>query len=151
MRLSHIISTMRPELIPRMGTLTKTTSKSGRKTLSAFKVGKIALLIASDRASRGLDVPDLTDVISYDMPRSETLYIHRVGRTARAGHSGTAWTFFTNPEARWFWNSIARTPQIQRHERTVERQKVHVSDSPALRSTYESALESLKEAVLQNP
>jgi ATP-dependent RNA helicase DDX51/DBP6 len=151
MRLSHIISTMRPELIPKMGTLTKTTSKSGRKTLSAFKAGKIALLIASDRASRGLDVPDLTDVISYDMPRSETLYIHRVGRTARAGHSGTAWTFFTDPEARWFWNSIARTPHIQRYERTVERQKMHVSDSSPLRSTYESALESLKEAVLQNP
>jgi ATP-dependent RNA helicase DDX51/DBP6 len=150
MRLSHILSTMRPDLVPKMGILTKTTSKSGRKTLSAFKAGKIAILIASDRASRGLDVPDLTDVISYDMPRSETLYIHRVGRTARAGRVGTAWTFFTDSEARWFWNSIARTPQIQRHESKVERQRIYVPDEPALRSNYETALESLKEAVFHN-
>lgn len=150
MRLSHIISSMRPEMASRIGTLTKTTSKSGRKTLSAFKAGKISLLIASDRASRGLDVPDLTDVVSYDMPRNETLYIHRVGRTARAGNFGTAWTFFSDTEARWFWRSIARTSSIQRHQKQVERRKLRISESAGLKSLYESALESLKEAVIHN-
>jgi len=148
MRLSHILSSMRPELASRMGTLTKTSSRVGRKTLSAFKARKIVLLIASDRASRGLDVPDLTDVISYDMPRDQTLYVHRVGRTARAGRSGTAWSLFTKSEGRWFWNSIARAQEIRRPAGAVERWNMVLSESDDVRTRYDAALESLKTAVL---
>ncbi|KAF2673688.1 P-loop containing nucleoside triphosphate hydrolase protein [Microthyrium microscopicum] len=148
MRLSHILTIMRPQYRSLIGTLTKTSSKSGQRTLSAFKSGKIAVLIASDRASRGLDVPDLTDVISYDMPRSPTLYIHRVGRTARAGKSGNAWSFFTKSEGRWFWNSIAKAPEIRRSGGEVDRLKIDLPLGPELREQYEAALEGLRSAVL---
>lgn len=58
--------------------------------LAQFKEGKINILIATDVAARGIDVPDVTHVINYDMPRSADIYVHRIGRTARAGKKGTA-------------------------------------------------------------
>ncbi|MCW8994234.1 MAG: helicase-related protein, partial [Psychromonas sp.] len=58
--------------------------------LTQFKAGKINILIATDVAARGIDVPDITHVINYDMPRSADVYVHRIGRTARGGKKGTA-------------------------------------------------------------
>jgi ATP-dependent RNA helicase DDX5/DBP2 len=52
-------------------------------------------MVATDVASRGLDVKDITYVINYDFPRQVEDYVHRIGRTARAGATGTAITFFT--------------------------------------------------------
>ncbi|WP_022942263.1 ATP-dependent RNA helicase SrmB [Psychromonas hadalis] len=60
------------------------------ESLRQFKEGKINILIATDVAARGIDVPDITHVINYDMPRSADIYVHRIGRTARAGKKGTA-------------------------------------------------------------
>lgn len=57
-----------------------------------FRDGKVNLLLATDVAARGLDVPELELVINYDLPDSEEQYLHRVGRTARMGRSGTAVT-----------------------------------------------------------
>jgi len=62
-------------------------------TLAAFKGGKIQYLIATNVASRGLDIVDLPYVVSYDIPEDADTYVHRVGRTARAGKEGTAITF----------------------------------------------------------
>lgn len=62
-------------------------------TLTDFKAGNIQVLIATDLASRGLDIPLLPFVINYDLPRSPADYVHRIGRTARAGESGTAFSF----------------------------------------------------------
>ncbi|WP_372881319.1 ATP-dependent RNA helicase SrmB [Psychromonas sp.] len=58
--------------------------------LTQFKAGKINILIATDVAARGIDVPDITHVINYDLPRSADVYVHRIGRTARGGKKGTA-------------------------------------------------------------
>ena len=55
-----------------------------------FRENKIRVLIATDIASRGLDVPHLKHVINYDLPQVAEDYIHRIGRTARAGQSGEA-------------------------------------------------------------
>ncbi|XP_005101542.1 probable ATP-dependent RNA helicase DDX43 [Aplysia californica] len=63
--------------------------------LSEFKDGTVRILIATDVASRGLDVVDITHVINYDFPRHIEEYVHRIGRTGRAGRSGTSITFVT--------------------------------------------------------
>jgi len=61
-------------------------------TLAAFRTGKIQFLIATNVASRGLDITDLPFVLNYDIPEDADTYVHRVGRTARAGREGTAIT-----------------------------------------------------------
>jgi ATP-dependent RNA helicase DeaD len=63
------------------------------RTLADFKAGKIRFLVATNVASRGLDITDLPYVLSYDLPEDADTYVHRIGRTARAGRKGTAITF----------------------------------------------------------
>jgi superfamily II DNA/RNA helicase len=63
------------------------------RALSAFDKGRIDTLVATDVAARGLDVDDITHVVNYDAPADDASYVHRVGRTARAGRSGTGVTF----------------------------------------------------------
>ena len=63
------------------------------RTLAAFRAGKIQFLIATNVASRGLDITDLPYVVSYDIPEDADTYVHRIGRTGRAGKEGTAITF----------------------------------------------------------
>ncbi|WP_307789130.1 DEAD/DEAH box helicase [Glycomyces salinus] len=65
------------------------------RALRAFRAGKIDVLVATDVAARGIDVPDITHVINYDSPEDADSYIHRIGRTGRAGASGIAVTFLT--------------------------------------------------------
>jgi ATP-dependent RNA helicase DDX5/DBP2 len=64
-------------------------------TLDQFKKGRCLVLIATDVASRGLDVKDVMYVINYDFPKQIEDYIHRIGRTGRGGSSGVAYSFFT--------------------------------------------------------
>merc|ERR1712151_1244752 len=68
--------------------------------LKEFKEGKSPILVATDVASRGLDVKDIKYVINYDFPKQIEDYIHRVGRTGRAGATGSSYTFFTSDKAR---------------------------------------------------
>lgn len=63
------------------------------RALRAFRQGKIDILVATDVAARGIDVDNVTHVINYQCPDDEKTYIHRIGRTGRAGHKGTAVTF----------------------------------------------------------
>jgi superfamily II DNA/RNA helicase len=63
--------------------------------LDAFRKGEITLLIASDVAARGLDIPDVSHVYNFDVPHHPDDYVHRIGRTGRAGRSGTAITIVT--------------------------------------------------------
>ena len=69
--------------------LTAKTEKTERKaTIDKFRSGKIKILVTSDLAARGLDIPDITHVIQMDMPSDDDFFIHRAGRTARMGKTG---------------------------------------------------------------
>lgn len=68
------------------------------RVTDAFKSGQTKILVATDVASRGLNVPDITHVFNYQLPSSSESYVHRIGRTARAGKLGCALTFFTPDE-----------------------------------------------------
>jgi ATP-dependent RNA helicase RhlE len=82
-----------------------------QSALAAFKAGRIRVLVATDVASRGIDVEALPHVINFDVPRQPEDYVHRVGRTARAGATGDAVTFF----------SPAEVAELRAIERTVGR------------------------------
>jgi len=69
-----------------------------QKALSDFKAGKIRVLVATDIAARGIDVDDLSHVINYEIPNIPETYIHRIGRTGRAGQSGIALSLCDNTE-----------------------------------------------------
>lgn len=64
-------------------------------TMQKLRKGDLAVLICSDVASRGIDVDDVSHVINYDLPDDPDLYVHRIGRTARAGRKGVAWSLVT--------------------------------------------------------
>ncbi len=70
------------------------------RTLAAFKNGKTLVLIATDIAARGIDVPGVELVVNYDLPNVPESYVHRIGRTARAGASGLAVSFCTPDEVK---------------------------------------------------
>ncbi len=63
------------------------------KALARFREGKLRVLVATDVAARGIDVADVTHVINYSCPEDEKTYVHRIGRTGRAGATGVAVTF----------------------------------------------------------
>ena len=69
-----------------------------RKAMDDFKTGKISLLVASDLAARGLDIKGITHIFNLDLPEDPQLYLHRVGRTGRAGESGLAISIVTSKE-----------------------------------------------------
>ena len=85
-------------------------------TLKRFKAKKINVLVATDVAARGIDVNDLSHVINYSIPQEAESYVHRIGRTGRAGKEGTAITFITPQEYR-------RLLQIQRIVKTEIRKE----------------------------
>ncbi|KAK4299047.1 hypothetical protein Pmani_028637 [Petrolisthes manimaculis] len=70
------------------------------QALSDLKTGRIKVLIATDVASRGIDIIDITHILNYDCPRDMEEYVHRVGRTGRAGRKGSAYTLFTRRDKR---------------------------------------------------
>ena len=69
------------------------------KALAGFKNGNIPILVATDIASRGIDVDGITHVFNYDLPNEPESYVHRIGRTARAGRSGIAYAFCDDTES----------------------------------------------------
>jgi len=74
------------------------TQEDRNYTLEQFKAKKIQILFATDLVSRGLDIDDISCIVNYDLPRSPADYIHRIGRTGRAGKSGLAVTFIGHEE-----------------------------------------------------
>ena len=75
------------------------------RVIEAFRKGKFRVLAATDVAARGLDIPHIEHVVNYDLPQCPEDYIHRIGRTARAGASGHAINFVSPPD-RSKWNDI---------------------------------------------
>ena len=83
-------------------------SQSAReRALSSFKAGRLRVLVATDIASRGIDIDDVSHVINYEVPNIPETYVHRIGRTARAGASGIAISFCDQNE-REFLRDIER-------------------------------------------
>ena len=76
--------------------------KNRTAMLQNFKDGKIKLLVASDVAARGLDIPDVSHVFNFDVPVSAEDYVHRIGRTGRAGRSGQAFMIVTPSDRKGF-------------------------------------------------
>ena len=82
------------------------------RVMTRFKRGELAVLVASDLAARGLDVTDISHVINFDLPDDPEDYVHRIGRTARAGRTGEAWSFAT-PEQGQLLQAIERVTNVQ--------------------------------------
>ncbi len=80
------------------------TLSQGKRTqvLADFKNSRVQVVVATDLAARGIDVAELPVVVNYDLPRASTDYVHRIGRTARAGHSGVALSFISQGSAAHF-------------------------------------------------
>ncbi len=78
------------------------------RLLKNFKLGKYDILVATDVASRGLDVDDITHVFNYDLPQDAESYVHRIGRTARAGRSGVSHSYCSEDD-------YDNLPRIQRY------------------------------------
>ncbi|XP_008415927.1 probable ATP-dependent RNA helicase DDX5 [Poecilia reticulata] len=94
-RCDELTRRMRRDGWPAMGIHGDKSQQERDWVLNEFRFGKAPILIATDVASRGLDVEDVKFVINYDYPNSSEDYIHRIGRTARSQKTGTAYTFFT--------------------------------------------------------
>ena len=87
------------------------TQNARTKALGRFKKGAVKILVATDIASRGIDVSNITHVINYDMPLDPETYVHRIGRTARAGATGIAISFCDHDEL-GLYRQIERRSQI---------------------------------------
>jgi superfamily II DNA/RNA helicase len=70
------------------------------RALRRFHSGHVAALVATDVAARGIDVDDITQVVNFDAPEDRETYVHRIGRTARAGRAGVGVTFVMHDQAR---------------------------------------------------
>lgn len=108
-------------------------SPAKRKTvMKAFRDAKIQILVASDLAARGLDVEGVTHVINYDIPHDVDWYVHRIGRTGRAGNDGVAITLYTPEEVKWLRN-IETKLDILMERQNLEGETVarRVAASPA--------------------
>jgi superfamily II DNA/RNA helicase len=98
------------------------------KTLARFTKGHVDTLVATDVAARGIDVAGITHVINFDPPQSHTDYVHRAGRTARAGRSGVAITYVLGDQARDV-EGIARELDLRREFRDTG---LHGGSTPGL-------------------
>ncbi|MDX9916990.1 MAG: DEAD/DEAH box helicase [Gudongella sp.] len=104
--------------------------------MGKFRKGTIDILVATDVAARGLDVDDVDMVINYDMPQDEEYYVHRIGRTARAGRTGKAFSFVAGRE-------IYKLKDVQKYTKTsIERR-----DLPTLKDIQAQYTESMAQKI----
>ena len=106
------------------------------RVMEAFKHGSIEILIATDVAARGIDVNDLEAVINYDFPRFDQDYVHRIGRTGRAGKEGLALTFVVGKEIEHI-NRIAR-----KNNMVIEKGKI-----PEIQDLEKNNIDTIKHLV----
>ena len=101
------------------------TLKQRREALEGFKMGKYRILVATDIAARGIDVIGIETVINYDLPDDAENYVHRIGRTGRAGHEGRAISFATPEQGKDIRNieniiktalPVSKHPELPREE-----------------------------------
>lgn len=113
-----------------------------RTILDKFKAQEVHLLICSDLISRGIDISHVSHVVSYDAPVDIRKYVHRVGRTARAGRTGDAWTLVEEQEARYFKSMLRSAGHLER----IRRLRISEKDTASLSLAYEISLRSLRDA-----
>jgi len=117
-------------------------SPSERKLiLEKFRAQEIDVLVCSDLISRGIDIKHVAHVVNYDAPVDMRKYVHRVGRTARAGRMGDAWTLVEEQEARHFKNMIKAAD----HDAAVSKLRVTEQQLGPLVPVYHVALAQLKD------
>ncbi|KAG6642111.1 hypothetical protein I3843_09G115900 [Carya illinoinensis] len=112
------------------------------KTLKAFREGEIQVLVSSDAMTRGMDVEGVRNVINYDIPAYIKTYVHRAGRTARAGQSGRCFTLLREDEVRRLKKMLQKADN-----KCCPAYSIPSSSIESLHVIYTSALEKLKETV----
>jgi ATP-dependent RNA helicase RhlE len=110
------------------------------RALAAFKAGQVKVLVATDIAARGIDITGVSHVVNFDLPDVPEQYVHRIGRTARAGATGIA-IAFCSPDERGNLRDIERTT----------RQKIEITPLPQGFAAAAEALKRLKPAPVQRP
>jgi superfamily II DNA/RNA helicase len=98
----HVAEKLRRAGIPAAALSGDLSQGARTKALADFKAARVKVLIATDVAARGIDIAQLAAVVNYDLPRSTTDYVHRIGRTGRAGNSGVAVSFVTDSAEQHF-------------------------------------------------
>jgi ATP-dependent RNA helicase RhlE len=93
--VDHLARQLRAEGVPVVAMHGDMTQQARERALRRFEEGFVGILVATDVAARGLDLERITLVVNYDPPKDDKGYVHRVGRTARAGRAGTSITFVT--------------------------------------------------------
>src|SRR3546814_335235 len=86
------------------------------ETLQSFKDAKVQILVCSDVAARGLDIPAVSHVFNFDVPSNAEDYVHRIGRTGRAGRSGKAFTLALPEENKYLANVVSMRSEEQTSE-----------------------------------
>lgn len=115
------------------------------KILKQFRAGTVNMIISTDIFARGLDLSNIGCVVCYDPPRNDTAYIHRVGRTARAGQEGTAITLITREQLKHFTIVSRRAHKFDQKE--IERLKIIDSKLKPLMDKYQEALKGLEQQI----
>lgn len=111
------------------------------KVLMKFRKNQFQILVATDVAARGLDIPLIEHVINYDIPQNPEDYIHRIGRTARAGAKGSALTFLTPADQKnWYLIEKLMNPNIEplKRQKDSRRKKVKKSFKKFHKMTFKS-------------
>ncbi|XP_072355103.1 ATP-dependent RNA helicase DDX51 isoform X1 [Scyliorhinus torazame] len=113
-----------------------------RKTLKEFEQGKLQILISTDASARGIDVKDVMCVVNYDAPQFIRTYIHRVGRTARAGKAGLAFTLLLKVQEQRFLQMLRDTGSKELKKQLVRQEYLSL-----LIQRYEGALQELQQVL----
>ncbi|GCB60761.1 hypothetical protein scyTo_0014224 [Scyliorhinus torazame] len=113
-----------------------------RKTLKEFEQGKLQILISTDASARGIDVKDVMCVVNYDAPQFIRTYIHRVGRTARAGKAGLAFTLLLKVQEQRFLQMLRDTGSKELKKQLVRQEYLSL-----LIQRYEGALQVLQQVL----
>nr|CAB3237169.1 ATP-dependent RNA helicase DDX51-like [Phallusia mammillata] len=121
------------------------TSVNRNKVLKNFKAGKINILICSDSMARGMDIHGVSNVILYDSPPLIKTYIHRIGRTARAGEPGTAYTLLRRGEVFHFKKMLKEAGKTK-----IKELEILQKDLDNLTPIYEKVLPHVAEKLKEN-
>ena len=106
------------------------------RVMQGFRTGKTEILVATDVAARGIDVDEVEAVFNYDLPQDDEYYVHRIGRTGRAGHEGRAFSFVSGKE-------VYKLKEIQRYCKT----KIYAQKVPSLNDVANTKMENILDDV----